>query len=246
MKKNRAKIGSWITIYSLEVVEVMAEMGFDWLCVDLEHTSIDYSQAKNLILAIQSKNIKAYVRVSNNDPIIIKRVLDSGADGIIVPMINTKKDAQFAINSIYYHPIGNRGVGLYRAQGYGSNFDNYFNNKSKKVEFYAQIEHIKAIKNLDDILSLKYLSGTIIGPYDMSSSIGKAGDLGCKELKEIIYKYEKKSKKYDKSIGFHVVPIDYKIVKEKINKGYNFIAFGFDLNFLKSSIKIHLSKLGKD
>ena len=87
---SKYSLGSWITSDSLPIVEVMAESGFDWLCIDLEHTMIDYEGVQKLIIAIQSKNLKAYVRVGSNDELIIKRVLDSGASGIIVPLIKTK------------------------------------------------------------------------------------------------------------------------------------------------------------
>ncbi len=242
---NNTSIGSWITTNNISVAELMSSFSFDWLCVDLEHTSTDFKDLLKLILTIQANNKKAYVRVGSNDPLIIKRALDIGVDGVIVPMINTADDAKKAINSIFYPPLGSRGVGLYRAQGYGFDFENYRDNKSKKIEFIAQIEHIDAINNLDSILSLENVHGTIIGPYDLSSSIGKTGQLDCKELNDLVAKYENTSKKYVKKMGYHVVPVDYRKVEEKIALGYNFIAFGFDLNFLGSSIKNQLEYLNK-
>ena len=242
MMKNLS-LGSWITSNNISVVETMCMFPFEWLCIDLEHTANDYNDLLKLIITIQARNKKAYVRVGSNDSLIIKRALDIGADGIIVPMIKNIDDAKKSIESIYYPPVGKRGVGLFRAQGYGFHFENYRDNKSKNIEFIAQIEHFEAIKNLDAILSLDYVSGTIIGPYDMSSSIGKTGELDCDELKNLVSQYENISKKYDKKIGYHVVPIDHNLVREKYSKGYNFIAFGFDLNFLGSSIKNQLDKL---
>ena len=119
MKKNNKtlpSIGSWITLNHPSVVEILSQFGFDWLCVDLEHSVTDYFQAQLLISTIQSKGIKAYVRVGENNDRIIKRVLDAGADGIIVPMIKNKKDALKVISSVKYPPNGTRGVGLARAQ----------------------------------------------------------------------------------------------------------------------------------
>ncbi len=242
---NNTSIGSWITTNNISVVELMSKFSFDWLCVDLEHTATDYSDLLSLIPIIQANNKKAYVRVGSNDSQIIKRVLDIGVDGVIVPMINNVNDAKKAIKSIFYPPKGDRGVGLFRAQGYGFDFENYRDNKSNKIEFIAQIEHVEAINNLESILSLDQVHGTIIGPYDLSSSVGKTGQLDCKELTDLVIKYENISKKYDKKMGYHVVPIDYKKVKEKISIGYNFIAFGFDLNFMGSSIKHQLENLKK-
>ena len=125
---------------------------FDWLCIDM---NIHRFLTQNLIFTIQSKFKKAYVRVGENNPRIIKRVLDAGADGIIVPMVNSAEDALKAIQSVKYPPQGKRGVGLARAQGYGFDFENYKNNKAKEIKLIVQIEHINAIENLHSIFSLE-------------------------------------------------------------------------------------------
>ena len=243
MKNKNVKIGSWITIYSLEIVEIMADAGFEWLCVDMEHSAIDYSQAKNLILTIQSKGIKAYVRVGENNARIIKRVLDSGADGIIIPSVNSEKDAKKAVESVFYPPNGKRGGGLARAQGYGFDFESYREKKKKKITIIVQIEHINAINEIDAIIKTDGIDGTIIGPYDLSSSLGVPGKWNDPKVKNAIKKYENTAILYDKLMGFHVVPPDYKLVNEKIKKGYNFIAFGFEGIFLGSLIREQLKKI---
>ena len=125
MHNNSYKIGTWITIGNTSIVEILSDAGFDWLCIDMEHTVIDYAKAQDLIAIIQGKGKLAYVRVGENNHRIIKRVLDAGADGIIVPMINSKTDAQAAIDAVKYPPKGKRGVGLARAHGYGFSFDEY-------------------------------------------------------------------------------------------------------------------------
>ena len=238
-------LGSWLTLSHNSIVEIMAESGFDWLCVDLEHSVIDLYEAQQMILTIQSKGIKAYVRVGNNDDTIIKRMLDAGADGIIVPMINSKQEAIKAINSIKYPPIGKRGVGLARAQGYGFNFENYKEKYASKIKLIVQIEHIDAINNLDDILSLENVDGSFIGPYDLSGSMGKPGRYDDDDVKEILKKYEQISSKYNKLKGIHVIKPDHKIVIDKIKKGYNFIAFSLDTLFLGHIVKDQLKKLKK-
>ena len=124
-KEKKFTLGSWITIGHPSIAEVMCEAGFDWLCIDIEHSQIDINSLLNLIIAIQGKKMKAYVRVGSNDPSIIKQVLDSGADGIIIPQINTVDEAKRAINNVRYSPIGERGLGLARAQGYGFGLENY-------------------------------------------------------------------------------------------------------------------------
>ena len=208
MIKNNFSIGSWITIGNSSIAEIMADAGFDWLCIDMEHTVIDFEQAQNLILAIQSKGLKAFVRVGENNSRIIKRVLDAGADGIIVPMVNSKEEALKAVNSVKYPPQGKRGVGLSRAQGYGFDFEKYRDHISKKIIVIAQIEHIDAINNLEQIIETQGIDGTFIGPYDLSGSLGKPGEYDDPQVKKAINKYESIALKYDKLIGYHSVPVD--------------------------------------
>lgn len=245
MTNIKTLIGSWLTLNNPSIAEIMADAGFDWLCVDLEHSVIDYAENQQLISTIQSKGIKAFVRVGENNTRIIKRVLDAGVDGIIVPMVNTKKEAQKAIDSVKYPPIGKRGVGLARAQKYGFGFEEYKDDEADNIKLIVQIEHIDAINNLEEILSLDDIDGTFIGPYDLSGSMGKPGKYDDDDVKEVLQRYEDIAKKYDKLIGFHVVQPDYNIVNEKIEKGYNFIAFSFDAMFLGTIIRKEIKNIKK-
>lgn len=236
-------IGSWITLNNVSVAEIMADAGFDWLCVDLEHSITDYAEAQQLIIAIQSKGLKAFVRVGENNARIIKRVLDAGADGIIVPSVNSAAEARRAVEAVKYPPYGKRGVGLARAQNYGFGFEHYRDVKTKEIKLIAQIEHINAIQELDAIIQTDGIDGTFIGPYDLSGSLGKPGEWDDPKVKEALNVYEETAMKYKKLIGFHVVQPDHKLVEEKIAKGYNFIAFGFDAMFLGTMVRNQLNRL---
>jgi len=236
-------LGSWLTLGNPSIAEIMADAGFDWLCVDLEHTSTDYKEAQLLIMAIQSKGLKAFVRVGGNEPLIIKRVLDAGADGIIVPSVNSELEAKNAVEAVRYPPMGKRGVGLARAQDYGFAFDSYRDHKTKEIKLIVQIEHISAIKELDAIIQTEGVNGTFIGPYDLSGSLGKPGQWDEPEVRDALKIYEVTARKYNKWIGFHVVQPDYNLVKEKISLGYNFIAFGFDAMFLGTMIRNQLKMI---
>jgi len=245
MQKKKDQIGSWITLNHFSIAEIMADIGFDWLCVDMEHSVIDYFEAEQLIATIQSRDIKAFVRVGENNTRIIKRVLDAGADGIIVPMVNSREDAQKAVDAVKYPPDGKRGVGLARAQKYGFGFEEYKQGSAKNIVLIAQIEHIDAIKNLDDILQTDGVDGTFIGPYDLSGSMGKPGQYNDSDVKEVLKTYEKTAKQYDKLIGYHVVEPDIQLVKNKIEEGYNFIAFSLDTMFLGHKARTELNNLKK-
>jgi len=239
--KNKLSIGSWITIGHPSIAEIMASANFDWLCVDMEHTVIDYFEAQQIITAIQGRQKEAYVRVGENNPRIIKRMLDAGADGIIIPMVNCVEDAIKARDSVYYPPIGKRGVGLARAQGYGFKFDEYYN-QQQKTKLIVQIEHFKAIDELEKILSIDGIYGSFIGPYDLSGSIGKAGDFNDKNVINLLSEYEKISKKMNKSMGYHIIEPDHKLLLDKIKSGYSIIAFSYDAYFLGHIINKKLKK----
>jgi 2-dehydro-3-deoxyglucarate aldolase len=242
---KKASIGSWISLNHPSVAEIMADAGFDWLCIDMEHSVTDYFEMQQLLMAIQGKGIKAFVRVGENNTRIIKRALDAGADGIIVPSVSSIEDARKAVNAVYYPPTGKRGVGLARAQGYGFDFESYRDNKAKNITLIAQIEHIDAIHNLDAIIQTEGIHGTFIGPYDLSGSMGKPGQYDDEDVKKALLQYDAIAAKYDKLIGFHVVPPDYKLVQEKIQKGYNFIGFSFDAFFLGHMMRNQLQQLKK-
>ncbi|MDP3735451.1 MAG: aldolase/citrate lyase family protein [bacterium] len=238
-------IGTWITLGHPSIAEIFAAADFDWVCVDMEHSVIDYTEAQLLIAAIQSKGKQAYVRVGENNPRIIKRVLDAGADGIIVPMVCSASDARRAVEAVRYPPRGKRGVGLARAQGYGFSFDEYKRGKAKDIKLVVIIEHIDAIKNLREIIEVEGVDGTFIGPYDLSGSLGKPGDYNEPDVQAALADYERIALQYDKWVGFHVVPPDHRLVEEKIAKGYNFIAFCFDAAFLGNACRTELSQIAR-
>ncbi len=245
MKQNEITIGSWITIGDLFIAEIMAKAGFDWLTVDMEHSAITLHQAQQIIQVIELCGVIPLVRVGENNPNLIKRVMDAGAHGVIVPMVNTKEDAVKAVNAVKYPPVGTRGVGLARAQGYGLDFEKYNNWVNKNSAVIVQIEHIKAVENLEEILSVEGVDAFIVGPYDLSGSIGRPGDFKHPDMVSALKKILEASKKLEKTAGFHVIPPDADSVVEKINAGYKFIGFSLDTLFLGTLCRDELSKIKK-
>ena len=233
LKNNKLTIGSWIMMNDMISIEIMALAGFEWLVVDIEHTSIDLKSAQILINTIQAQNIKALIRVSKNEEVVIKRVLDMGADGIIVPMVNSKEDAIKAVEFAKYPPNGKRGVGLYRASRYGSKFEEYKKWLENELVIVAQIEHIEAVKNIDEILDVEGIDATIIGPYDLSGSMGCPGEFERNDFKEAISQVLKSCRKKNIPSGFHVVDTNPKKLQEKIDEGCTFLAYGIDYFFMK-------------
>lgn len=232
LKNNLLSVGSWLTIPHQSVIEILSSAGFEWLTIDMEHSPISIETVMNLIGHIQGNGMQALVRVSKNEEVAIKRVLDAGADGVIVPMICNRKEAKQAVNYVKYPPIGKRGVGLNRAQKYGSAFDTYKEWLKDEVVVIAQIEHIDAVNNLEDIFSVPEIDGIIVGPYDLSASIGFPGQYERPDVQAALLKIDEVAKKLNKPLGFHVIDSDYKKMLEKINKGYSFLAFSLDFFFL--------------
>lgn len=237
---NTLTIGSWVTIPSTEIIEILSTAGFEWLVIDREHTSISLSETKILIQTIQANGMEALVRVSSNNETEIKKVLDIGANGIIVPMVKSKEDIEKAISFTQYPPEGLRGVGLNRAHKYGISFKDYKVYSKSNIVVIAQIEHIKAVENLSEILSIEGLDGTIIGPYDLSASMGFPGEYDRKEVIEAINKVEDITKNSVKSLGFHVIESDHKYSLKRINNGYTFLAFSIDFFFLGDMARMQM------
>lgn len=245
IRAKELTLGSWITIGHPNVAEILANAGFDWLVIDVEHNPIDPAMVQTLITTIQSKGVKAIVRVSKNEEVVIKQVLDAGADGIIVPMVCSKEDATQAVNYAKYPPIGKRGVGLARAQQYGQQFAAYKDWVAKGLIVIAQIEHIDGINNLEDIISVEGIDGTIIGPYDLSGSMGMPGEFEKPVVKEALNRYIDVCKAHNFPMGFHVVDARPEKIQEKIDEGYTFVAYGTDFLFMGDTAKNGMDILKK-
>ena len=235
LKNGLTSIGSWIMIGNLTSAEILSDMDFEWLVVDMEHTAIGYETLQVLLLAIKSKGKSALVRVENNDEIVIKRVLDCGADGIIVPQVNSGKEAETLIKSAKYPPEGNRGIAIGRASGYGKNFENYFNTFNKEILIFAQIENYNAVENIESIVSIEGLDGIFLGPYDLSGSMGIVAQFDHPKMKEARSRIIKTARDKNIALGIHEVTADINSVQSRIKEGFNFIACGIDTVFLRKA-----------
>ena len=237
---GKTTIGSWLTIDNEITTEILAKMGFDWLAVDIEHSAIGLGMVQKMVRVIELSGVVPLVRISENDANLIKRVMDTGAHGIIVPMVKTAEDARRAVAAVHYPPLGERGVGLSRAQGYGLSFLEYRKWLAKESIVVAIIEHIDAVNNLEEILSVDGIDATIIGPYDLSGSMGYPGEFERKDVKECIKHYMDISRKLRKPFGFHVVEPDPVKLNIKIKEGCRFLGFGTDALFLARGAQKHM------
>lgn len=229
LAEKQLTIGSWLSWGFSPVTEIMARAGFEWLVIDMEHTAIDYSEAYQMIQTIDLAGCVPLVRVGDNDPLIIKRVMDCGAQGVLVPMINTMEAAERAVEASYYPPKGKRGVGLSRAQGYGVNFQGYRKRAFEETVVIVQIEHILGVQNLEHILSVEGVDGFIVGPYDLSGSLGQPGNFDHPDVLAALEYVEALMRTSKKPGGYHVVQTSRQELQKRINQGYHFIAYGDDM-----------------
>lgn len=240
MKKNlktrlrscELTLGTWITLGHPAIGEIMGRAGFDWVTIDLEHTVIDLEGMQHLIRTIDLLGVVPLVRLSANDPVQIKRVLDAGAGGIIVPNVKSVDEARAIIQAVYYPPKGSRGVGLARAQGYGASFDAYREKGVDELIVVVQIEHIEAVKNLESILDIPEIDALMVGPYDLSGSIGEPGNFESLQFKKLIERISEIAGKLGKCSGIHVVEPDLGKVQKVIAEGYRMIAYSVDIRML--------------
>ena len=239
---NHLTIGSWITLAHPAIAEIMARAGFDWLTIDLEHSAITIREAEELIRVISLSGVSPLVRLTSNDSNQIKRVMDAGAHGVIVPMVNSREDAIKAVQSLYYPPVGQRGVGLARAQGYGTSFSAYQKWLKDEAVIIVMIEHIDAVNNLEEILTVPGIDGFIIGPYDLSTSMGIPGRFEDPRMVEAIEKIRTISSALGKTGGLHVVEPDSAKLRDAIGNGFRFLAYSLDIRILDVHSRLGLEE----
>ena len=250
MRRGEASIGSWMSMAHPSIAEILAMAGYDWVVIETEHTAIDVSEVLRLIIAIEQRGSVPLVRLAWNDPIQAKAVLDSGAAGVLVPMINSRAEAELAVQMTKYPPLGFRGVGLARAQGYGQDFDEYVQNANADTLLIVQIEHRVAVDNIEEILSVPGIDGTFIGPYDLSMSLGIPGQTTHPKVLKAKRTVLEATLSHGLIAGVHFVQpaTAGDDCRQAIAEGYRFIALGTDILFLGDSaraLKYEVGQIGK-
>jgi len=236
IQNRELTIGSWLSFADLQIAEMMATAGFEWLVIDMEHTSTSVSEMRALIQVVSLAGTAPFVRVGANDPLLIKRALDAGSLGIVVPMVNSPEEARAAVDAVYYPPKGQRGVGLARAQKYGAGFDEYRAGQEELLSLFVQIEHYRAVEQLDAIMAVDGVDGFIVGPYDLSGSLGVPGQFDHPKVVEALAEVARYAAARDKPAGMHVVHSDPERLQGCIEAGYRFIAYGTEMIFLSEKL----------
>lgn len=228
--------GGWLNLGSSITAEITATAGFDWVCVDLEHGAGDHSELLHQLQAIKGNQTSAFVRIASNDPPRFKRVLDLGAEGIMIPHISIEDDAKLAVASMQYPPNGIRGVArLNRAAGFGESFDEYFCKANDMLLTITQIETKFAIENLDAIAGTDGVDVLFVGPLDLSVSLGIPQQYENKVFLEALDKIVAACRKAGKVAGMHCFSMD--SVEKIVNRGFTFLAIGSDSGLVSQGMK---------
>lgn len=235
ISKKEITIGCWVQMPDPFSAEIMARAGFEWLAIDLEHGLINLEAAFRLIQVIGNAGVLPLVRLHENDPATIRRVMDAGAGGIIVPMVNTAEDAVRAVDAVKYYPDGKRSFGLGRAHQFGTKFDSYIGSANKESIVVIQIEHKDALPHLDEILAVPGIDAIVIGPYDLSGSMGIPGKFDDPRFSSTISQIIDRVNKSPVALGFHIVHTSEQDISMRIRQGFTFIAYGMDTIFLQNN-----------
>tara|TARA_B100000787_G_scaffold168655_1_gene157836 strand:+ start:2405 stop:3184 length:780 start_codon:yes stop_codon:yes gene_type:complete len=233
LKKNcsSVSIGSWLQIPDPNISEIMSNSNFEWLVIDLEHGSFSKKDMINCFRAISLGNSLPFARVRNDNKTEIQEALDSGACGIIVPNIKNNSQLQKVISYSCWPPKGSRGVGFSRANIFGKIFDKY-KVFAQNPFLVAMIECKEGLENIHTISKNDALDAILIGPYDLSASLGSTGNFTNKKFTNAIKKIVSTCKKNHISVGMHQVAPKEDDLKKLIKKGFNFIPYGIDTSFL--------------
>ena len=235
LRNDQCAIGSWINTVSPVAAELMSAAGFDFLTVDAEHSAVDVAGAQSLFQAIRSGNpdCAPLVRLPGIDHDVIRRFVDAGATGVIAPLVNSPEQARGVIRAVKYPPEGDRGVGFCRANMYGMDFDRATAAANDETFVCVQIEHIKAVENIDEILSVPGLDAVFVGPYDLTASMGVTAQFEHSDVQEAMQRILGACQENGIVAGIHAVQPDVAEVLRRIEEGYRFIAFSLDIVMLQ-------------
>lgn len=231
LRSGAPTIGSWMQIPDSNIAEIMGRAGYQWVAIDMEHGPVAVNQLPDIFRALELGGTLPLARVASPLPINCRQALDQGAAGVVVPMVSSAAQLQSIIGECHWPSRGRRGVGFQRANVFGKFFDAYMQEAQESLVI-AQIEHIDAVNNLDSIVKVEGLDAIMVGPYDLSASLGVTGDFENQKYKDVLSKILDVCAKQKMACGIHVVQPDTQMLDRRISEGYTFIAYGVDTVFL--------------
>jgi len=237
LQKRKRIFGGWVSFSHPSITEIFAQAGFDFIAIDMEHTTISIEQAQRIIAACQGEGTLCLPRPVSHSNDWIKPLLESGADGLIVQMINTPQEVESIIQLAKFPPLGSRSYGVNRAHNYGLNFDDYIKKWNESSSVIIQVESIDAVENIEKLLEFDEVDGVMIGPYDISGSLGVPGKTSHQLVIEATRKVIDACEKFGKSCGTQIENPTGENIKANFDFGYTFGILGSDLFILSAWVK---------
>jgi 2-dehydro-3-deoxyglucarate aldolase len=231
--------GTMVTLASPELVETLCHIGFDWLFIETEHAPLLPYAVQSIVQT--AATTPCLVRLSRSDEISIKRALDAGAAGIIVPQVNSAAHARLIVSYAKYAPMGSRGIGLSRASMYGLNFADYLTQANDATSVIVQAEHIDAVENIEEICDVDGVDAVLVGPYDLSASLNKTGRLNDREVVAAIKRVRDVCVEKGMRLGFFGATPD--LVRPREADGFSLLCSGADVATFASAARELLSQL---
>jgi 2-keto-3-deoxy-L-rhamnonate aldolase RhmA len=229
LRRRERLFAGWVSYAHPSITETFARAGFDFIAIDMEHSTISLEQAQRIIAASQSEGVPCIPRPVSHSNDYFKPLLDSGADGMLVQMVNTPEQVQAIINDLKYPPVGRRTYGVNRAQAYGFDFDDYIKTWNDASPFLIQVESIQAVENIEKLLAFDQIDGVMVGPYDISGSLGVPGQTTHPLVIEASKKVIAACEKFGKSCGTQVADVNPASVQALFDLGYTYAILGSDL-----------------
>jgi len=228
--RNRERLfAGWVSFAHPSITETFARAGFDFMAIDMEHSTITLPEAQRIIAASQAGGVPCLPRPVSHSNDYIKPLIESGADGMLIQMVNTVDQVKSLVNDIKYPPVGKRSYGVNRAQAYGFDFDQYIQSWNDESVFMIQVETIEAVNNIDSLLQNDQIDGVMVGPYDISGSLGVPGQTSHPLVIEASKKVIAACEKYGISCGTQVSDSTEESVQALFDLGYTYAILGSDL-----------------
>ena len=244
LKEGQPQVGTWLSLGNVFAARMMARIGFPWLTIDMEHSPIDWSEAALLFGVIADAGCVPLARVPCGDHDHIKRVLDAGAHGIVVPMVNTVEEAEAAIAAAKYPPIGTRSVGgALHALNFDAAAGDYYKYANDNILVVLQTESPEGVENAEKIYSLPGVDAIFVGPNDLTFQMRKQDGLDPSpdELEAMLQRVLDAGKKTGTPVGLHVQTTE--AVRQRISEGWRFIALGSELKMMVSRAQEFVTEL---
>jgi len=230
--ERRVTIGTWLQINNPTAAEVLANAGYEWIAIDIEHTDIDVVSLTALLRGMYGRGAAPIARVATNDVMDIRRALDVGAAGVLVPFVSTPDQARQAVAAAKYPPQGVRGFSFCRANNWGVDFVAEARSANDRTSVIVMVESVQGVENVEEIVAVDGVDAIFIGPYDLSGSYGMPGQTQAPIVQAACRRVVQACERAGKAVGLLVVRPAPEAVQQAIDDGFTLICLGIDTVFL--------------